>query len=90
MILFQAFPGFLVVKNLPAKTVEAGSIPELGRKPREGNGNPTPVFLPEKSHKQRNVMSYRPWGLKKVRYDLVNQQTKQNKKNDISLMLPTN
>ena len=33
----------LVVKNLPANTRDArdiGSIPELGRSPGEGNGNP--------------------------------------------------
>ena len=30
----------LVVKNPPASAGEAGSIPGLGRFPREGNGNP--------------------------------------------------
>ena len=29
-----------VVKNLPANTGDAGSIPGLGRSPGEGNGNP--------------------------------------------------
>ena len=32
--------------------------------PGEGNGNPTPVFLPGKSHGQRNLMGFSPWGLK--------------------------
>ena len=35
--------GFLddsVVKNLPANAGDSGSIPGLGRSPREGNGNP--------------------------------------------------
>ena len=32
---------------------DAGLIPEFGRSPGEGNGNPTPVFLPAESHGQR-------------------------------------
>ena len=34
------FPSGLVVKNLPASTGDVGSIPESGRSPGEGNGNP--------------------------------------------------
>ena len=37
------FPGGTVIKNLPANAGDArvmGSIPELGRYPGEGNGNP--------------------------------------------------
>ena len=29
-----------MVKNLPASTGDAGSVPGLGRSPGEGNGNP--------------------------------------------------
>ena len=29
-----------MVKNLPAKAGDSGSIPGLGRSPEEGNGNP--------------------------------------------------
>ena len=29
-----------MVKNLPANAGDMGSIPELGRSPGEGNGNP--------------------------------------------------
>ena len=42
-------PGGSVVKNPPANAEDVGSIPELGRSPREGNGNPAPIFLPGKS-----------------------------------------
>ena len=35
----MGFPGGSMVKNLPAKQ-ETGSIPGVGRSPREGNGNP--------------------------------------------------
>ena len=38
-LLYIVFPGGSVVKNLPAKAGEAGSVFELGRSPGEGNGN---------------------------------------------------
>ena len=41
--MFLVLTGLLggsVVKNLPAKTGDMGSIPGLGRAPGEGNGNP--------------------------------------------------
>ena len=34
------FPGGLVLKNQPTDAGHTGSIPGLGRSPREGNGNP--------------------------------------------------
>ena len=34
------FPGGTVVKSLPANAGDAGLIPESGRSPGEGNGNP--------------------------------------------------
>ena len=45
--------GFLcssVGKESACSTEDSGSIPGLGRSPGEGNGNPTPVSLPGKSH----------------------------------------
>ena len=36
----SGFPGESVVKNLPAKAGDAGSIPGSGRSAGEGNGNP--------------------------------------------------
>ena len=33
-----------MVKNLPANAEDAGSIPGLGRPPREGSGNPLQYF----------------------------------------------
>ena len=38
-----------------------GSIPGLERFPQE-EMTTTPVFLPEKSHGQRNLVGYSPWG----------------------------
>ena len=47
-----------VVKSLNANTGDKGSIPGLGR------SQPSPVFLPGKSHGQRSLAGYRPWGHK--------------------------
>ena len=52
-----------VVKNLPANTGDAGSILGLETSPGVGDGN-SPVFLPEKSHGQRKLVGYTPWGHK--------------------------
>ena len=38
--LCWGFPGGSVVKNPPANAGDADLIPELGRSPPEGNGNP--------------------------------------------------
>ena len=57
-----------MVKNLPANAGDIrdmSSIPGSGRSSGEGNGNPlTPVFLREKSHGQRSLVGYSPWGHK--------------------------
>ena len=53
----------LVVKNLPANAGnirDTGLIPGLGRFPGVGHCNPTPVFLPGKSHRQRSLVGYGP------------------------------
>ena len=44
----------------PANAGVVGSIPESGRSPEEGNGNPLQEFLPGKSHGQRNLAGYSP------------------------------
>ena len=36
----MGFPGGSVVQNPPARAEDVGSVPGLGRFPREGNGNP--------------------------------------------------
>ena len=49
------FPGGSEVKAPACKVGDPGSIPGSGRSPGEGKWQPTPVFLPGKSHGQR------PW-----------------------------
>ena len=58
----QGFPGGSVVKNLGPKAEDMGVIPGSGRSPGEGNGNPLQYFLPGKSHEQRNLADYSPYG----------------------------
>ena len=55
------FPGGSVVKNPPAS---AGSIPESGRPPGEGNTNPFQYSCLENPHGQRSLVGYNPCGHK--------------------------
>ena len=53
----------LVVKNPPANEEairDAGSIPEFRKIPWGRKWQPTPVFLPRKSHGQRGLVDYYP------------------------------
>ena len=56
-MVFMSFVKYIsggsVVKNPPVNAGNSGLIPGLGRSPGKGNGKPTPVFLPGKSHEQR-------------------------------------
>ena len=56
-----------MIKNLPTNTRDVrnmGSIPGLGRFPWSRKWQPTPVFLPGKSHGQRSLVGYNAWGHK--------------------------
>ena len=56
----------LVIKNLPVNAGHArgvGLIPGSGRFPESGKWQPSPIFLPGKSHGQRSLAGYSPWGL---------------------------
>ena len=56
------FPGGSTSKGSACNAGDPGSIPGSGRSSGEGNGNPTPVFLPGKSHGQRSLVGSNPWG----------------------------
>ena len=43
---------------------DSGSTSGSGRSPGGGKWQPTPIFLPEKSHGQRNLAGYSPKGHK--------------------------
>ena len=48
-----------MVKNLPANAGDAG---ELRKMPWRRESQPTPVLLPGKSYRQRNLAGHSPWG----------------------------
>ena len=57
------------VKNLPAMQGDSASIPELGRSPREGHGNPLQYSClenPKQEDRQRSLLGYSPWGHKEL------------------------
>ena len=55
-----------MVKNLTLAIVgdtrDEGLIPGSGRSPGEGYGNPLQYSCLEKSHGQRSLVGYHPWG----------------------------
>ena len=55
-----------MVKNLPANAgdTRCGFNPWVGKIPWRGKWQPTPVFLLGKSHGQRSLVGYSPWGCK--------------------------
>ena len=57
----------LVIKNLPADAGDvrdSGFDPWVRKIPWRRKWQPTPVFLPGKSHRQRSLAGYSPWGPK--------------------------
>ena len=56
----QGYPGGVVAKNMPANAGDMDSIPWSGRFPGGGYGNP--LQYSGKSHGQRSLMGYSPWG----------------------------
>ena len=60
----MGFPGVSDDKESACNAVDLGSIPGSGRSPGEGNDNPSSVLLLGKSHGQRSLVGYSPWGRK--------------------------
>ena len=68
--IYLGLPRWLSGKESTCQARQVGSVPELGRSPGERKWQPTPVFLPRKSHGQRSLTGYSSWGWKRVRQDL--------------------
>ena len=64
----QAFPGGSAGKesacNMGDFDSTPGFDPWVGKIPWRRKWQPTPVFLPGKSHGQRSLVGYIPWGSK--------------------------
>ena len=71
------FLGGSVVKNRPAMQETQIRSLELGRSPWRRKWQPTPILLPGKSHGQRSLASYTPWGCG-VGHDLVTKEQQLN------------
>ena len=63
------FSGSSVVKSLPAM-LETWVNLLVGKIPWRREWQPIPIFLSGKSHGQRSLAGYSPWGHKRVGYDL--------------------
>ena len=53
--------------------------PWVRKTPWRRKWQPTPLFLPEKSHGQRSLAGYTPWGHKRVRHDWATEQQQQQR-----------
>ena len=51
-----------MVKSPPASVGDPGLILWVGKIPWRRKRQPTLVFLPGKSHRQRGLVGYSPWG----------------------------
>ena len=69
-------PWWLSGENPPANSGDSASISgsERLKIPWGRKWQPPPVFLPGKSHGQRSLVGYNPWGHRRVRHDLVTKQ----------------
>ena len=66
-----------MVGNLPAKAGDirhAGLIPGSGRYPGVQNGYPFQYSCLAKSHGQRSLSGYSPWGCKRIGHDRATKQ----------------
>ena len=59
--LLSSFPGGSDSKESTCSTGDTGLIPELGRSPGGGNGNPLQYSCLENPHGQRSLVGYSPW-----------------------------
>ena len=68
--LCKGFPGSSAVRNLRANTGDGGLIPELGRTPGAGYGNPLQHSCLENPHGQRSLVGYIVHGVTKSQTQL--------------------
>jgi len=71
----MGFPHGVVVKNPPVHvgyTRDMDLILGLGRTPWSRKRQSTPVFLPEKFHGQRSLVSYSLWAHKDITEHILN------------------
>ena len=75
LLCIIGLPRWLRRSHLPSR--RGRFDPWVRKIPWRRKCQPTPVFLPVKSHAQRNLVGYSPWGCKIVVHDLVTKQQQQ-------------
>ena len=78
IILFLGLAWWLGGKESSRQCMRHGFDPQVGKIPWKRKWQPSPVFLPEKSHGQMSLMGYSPWGCKRVLYYLTAKQQQQS------------
>ena len=68
----EGLPWWLSGKESACQCGRSGFNPCIGKSPWRRKWQPTPVFLPGKSHGKRSLVSYSPWGCKRIGHKLVN------------------
>ena len=71
----HCFPKWLIGKESVCQWKRRGFNLWIGKTPWRRKWQPTLVFLPGKSHGQRSLVGYCPWGRKRVRHDLATKTT---------------
>ena len=67
--IFAGLPWWLSGKESACQCRRHRFGPWVGKTPWSRKGQRTPVFLPAKSHEQRSMVGYSPWGCNRVRHD---------------------
>ena len=75
--IYRSFPGGFSSKESACKSRRCRFDSWVGKIPWRSKWQPTPVFLPRKSHGQRSLVGYSPWGHKRVRHNLETKQQQQ-------------
>ena len=70
----MGLPWWLKGKESACQCRTHGFHPWMGKIPWRRKWQPTPVFLPEKSHRQRSLVGHSVWGCKRVRHDFMTKQ----------------
>ena len=66
----MGLPWWLSSKELSCQCRKWGFDPWIKKMTWRRKWQPTPVFLPRKSHRQKSLAGYSPWGCNRVRHDL--------------------
>ena len=86
LVMKTELPRWLSGKESTRQHRRHGFHPWVRKIPWRRKLQPTPVFLPGKSHGQRSLKGYSPWSHKKVRHDVASKQ-QQIMKMGLSIMV---